>query len=483
MPLASSGALLSVGREAFASMRSVPNGSRAFHQLYNRPTQTTSTAQRLLRQTRNLIQAFVGHLTTPGTLGRQAPSRSLHHLTRGQTIQSGLSLHVRHALSQPLGAPKLPRPPTVPRSVFQVGLGTARKFSTGRPIFAHLVENVPVAGRAFVEADWDLRLQEEKGRFMKENAKKQKKQKKVKAEKITICTVPTAEADAPIEVNASEFERYFPTTTAPAPVPGVTTTLLIPLAPTPSSRLPLPALPKSSAPDAHPLVPFAELSSLHYDFARHNERVAALFARLDAADVWSAGARCDAYGDTTGGANVLRVAFAGWDALRVRGIIGEIGSGWCVLEEEREMDDAEMDAALEALDRVDSPLPGSRPLSPLSPLRTSPVSFPSTALDMPPALADFGVSIDPAQSFVLPTLDFSSTFEASSGYAMDMGSSESEFDYFSDHDSLSSSGSGSATWIEPPSVTVANELPAGSWLGFSSAFATRMENGPMEEMF
>src|ERR1700722_3576721 len=115
MPLASSGAWLSLGREAFASMRNLPS-SRTYH-IYARNPQPTSTAQRLLHQTRNLVHAFVGHLTTPGTLGHQTPAHSLHHLARDRTIENGFSLHVRHALSQPLGAPRLPRPPTVSRTV------------------------------------------------------------------------------------------------------------------------------------------------------------------------------------------------------------------------------------------------------------------------------------------------------------------------------------------------------------------------------
>ncbi|KAJ7744661.1 hypothetical protein B0H16DRAFT_1727223 [Mycena metata] len=37
-----------------------------------------------------------------------------------------------------------------------VGLGTARNFSSGRPLFQQLADNVPIADRAFYEADWDL---------------------------------------------------------------------------------------------------------------------------------------------------------------------------------------------------------------------------------------------------------------------------------------------------------------------------------------
>jgi hypothetical protein len=59
-----------------------------------------------------------------------------------------------------MGAPRLPCPPTVPRSITQVELGTARNFTTGRPILQNIadnVHNVPVASRALLEADPDMK--------------------------------------------------------------------------------------------------------------------------------------------------------------------------------------------------------------------------------------------------------------------------------------------------------------------------------------
>jgi hypothetical protein len=49
------------------------------------------------------------------------------------TIENNLSLPVRHALSVRMGVPRLPRPPTLPRSIAQVGLGTARISPGHRP--------------------------------------------------------------------------------------------------------------------------------------------------------------------------------------------------------------------------------------------------------------------------------------------------------------------------------------------------------------
>ncbi|VDB96581.1 unnamed protein product [Peniophora sp. CBMAI 1063] len=457
MPLASSGTWASLGRQVAAGVRNAPH-ARGLHVPGRAPL--PSTAQQIFQTTKGLAQNLFGHLTTPGHIGRQPAARSLHHLTAGRTIQNGLSLPARHALSsRPMSMPKLPRAPAVPRGVHQVGLGTARNFSSARPIFAHLAENVPVAGRALSEADWKIQRKKEMAKLAKINVKKEQK-RKVKAEKVVFRAANSvnteASLDSVVETQA-ELERYFPVATsapAVAAIPDVTATLLIPLAPTPSSRLPLPKAPISES--QHPVVPFAEMSTLHFDFAHHNERVAALFERLDAANVWDSGARCDVYGDARGEANVLRVAFDGWDAMRVRSVIGETASGWCVLEEDRPIEDAD----LEEMDSL-SPFGGLSP--PMSP-----------RMEAAPVFGDFGVNIDPAQSFVLPTLDFSSSFGASTLSSLsDDGASEADYDYFSDSGSEGSAGS----WVglEPPTRPL-----------FSSSFGqrTRMEDeGPMESMF
>ncbi|KZV70759.1 hypothetical protein PENSPDRAFT_752284 [Peniophora sp. CONT] len=457
MPLASSGTWASLGRQVAAGVRNAPH-ARGLHVPRRAPQ--LSTTQRVFQSTKGLAQSLFGHLTTPGNIGRQPAARSLHQLTAGRTIQKGLSLPARHALSsRPLGMPGLPRAPAVPRGVHQVGLGTARNFTTGRPIFAHLVENVPVAGRAISEADWKIQRKKEMAKFAKANAKKEKTSK-VKAEKVVLRTAASVNTEASLDTVAetqAELERYFPvaaSASAVAAIPEVTATLLIPLAPTPSSRMPLPKAPISES--QHPIVPFAEMSTLHFDFTHHNERVAALFSRLDAANVWDAGARCDVYGDVSGEANVLRVAFDGWDAMRVRSVIGETASGWCVLEEDRPIEEADM----EDMDAL-TPYEGLSP--PLSP-----------RMEATPTFSDFGVDIDPAQSFVLPTLDFSSSFGASTLSSLsDDGMSEVDYDYFSDSGSVGSA----ASWV-------GLESPARPLFSSSFGSRTRMEDeGPMESMF
>ncbi|KAA1477117.1 hypothetical protein DENSPDRAFT_571300 [Dentipellis sp. KUC8613] len=481
MPLASSGGLSSLlGRQA-SHLAQAPNipSHRSIHisSFIPRPQPrvSSSTAGRLLRTTRGLLQAFVGHLTTPGTLRVPGAGNGFHHAvanaTRGPTIRQGLSLPARIALSKPLGAPMLPRAPVVPRSIAQVGLGTARNFSTGRPIFQHLAENVPMTGRALSEADWDVRKREEQRlRFGKaKKAEKAKGKQAVKAEKAQFHPAAASSVSEPQDDEA-EFDHYFPA----APTAGVTTYLLIPLAPTPSSRLPLHNNPSSST--KHPLLPISALSELHYDHHNHALRVSSLFARLDASRVWDSGVACDVYGGPDGTANIMRICFSGWDANKVRGVIGESGTGWCALEEVREGEEGaetELEDVLSQLSAED---------------------FSSRAETE--RFEDNGIGaghIDPAQSFVLPTLDFSASFPASppasislSDFPSGASTPISDIDMYSHTEAWSEGISdGSGSWVEPPSVSAAR-MPlspsASAWMGFSSSFTERME-GPREVMF
>src|SRR6266702_7335711 len=133
MPLVSSGLLSSATRQAFRVIHNPPNlsSARGLHtQSFapRPPPQSSSFASRVLHGTKTIFNAFVGHLTTPGTL--LVPSRALRSIhsvaPRIPTIENNLSLPVHRALSMHMGSPCLPRPPTVPRSIAQVGLSTAR---------------------------------------------------------------------------------------------------------------------------------------------------------------------------------------------------------------------------------------------------------------------------------------------------------------------------------------------------------------------
>ncbi|KAE9398353.1 hypothetical protein BT96DRAFT_920892 [Gymnopus androsaceus JB14] len=366
---------------------------------------SVGTAKRIASQTRTLLSCFIGHLTAPG-LSAHSPV-SVPQAARGSapgrmsSIQERLSFTARHTLSRPAQPLFFPRGPAAPsRSIAQVGLGTARNFSTGRSVFQNLVENVPIAGRALYEADWAVHMQSERDAM-----KKSFKGKDTKADLLcsSYCTIGHH-------------------------------LLLIPLAPTPTNRVPLP-------PDVsdHPsLLPLPTVVSIHNSHEMHSLRVSALFSRLDAANVWEKGVVCSAYADRPNMQDVctiLKVEFVGWTMAEVRGVIGESGTGWCALEEvqttKQEQDD---DDSLSDTSSILSGISGDESMG--SPF-----------------------IVEPAQSLVLPTLDFSSSLVAASPPALSRASSY----IFSDAET--------DPWAESSSD--------GSWadnnyLGFSSDFTSRL---------
>ncbi|KAJ7085859.1 hypothetical protein C8R43DRAFT_1051477 [Mycena crocata] len=475
--------LASHGARAVA--RKAPPTARSIHIPSAVRPQTSGLGRRLLTQTRLALGRFVTHLTTPGT-GSVSVTRSFH--AANPSIQQRLSFAARTTLSRPLQPRFLPRGPLVPRTMTQIGLGTARNFSSGRPIFQQLADNVPVVGRAFYEADWEINMQKEREnmrRPSKKRAPKAKATKEMLKPKKASKSTPAASA-----VAESDIEHYF---AAPS-VPAVTTHLLVPLAPTPTARAPLPEFPAER-------LPLPALLAIHDEHETHSLRVASLFQRLDSADVWSRGATCAAYASSAGPdgvCTVLRVAFSGWSKAAVRGIIGESGTGWCVLEETHDAMDAYETEADDAFSETSSILSG------LGREDTDPVAH--------------HAAIDPAQSFVLPTLDFSSSFLASAA-ASGARSPASDMGAWSDSDAGSElliveppSENGwfesqthrgnpwvnsdsdlesrlSSPWLDSGSENGWLDAPAPSersWLGFSSDFGHRQRLAtpePLESAF
>lgn len=291
------------------------------------------------------------------------------------------------------------------------------------------------------------------------------------------------------ELTKVELDRYFP---APV-VPNVTTHLLIPLAPTPTSRLPLQLSPPAHD-MAHPLLPLSELSSIHAHHGTHALRVSTLFARLDAAQVFDEpGVTYSAFGGPHGACTVLEVKFVGWTSARVRSVLGEAGTGWCVLDEVRENEhEHESQAMDDAL---------------------SEMSFDLHSCTSTPAEHQ---EIDPAASFVLPTLDFSASFPVETGswsrtssardvtvsalddleFHNDWTAHEREIDSVLDSlsdDSLSDASFSdieSGGWGDSLVSSHRSSTGTESWvgLGFSSRFTGRMQveteiEGPREAMF
>ncbi|KAJ6534005.1 hypothetical protein DFH09DRAFT_1369884 [Mycena vulgaris] len=341
----------------------------------------------------------------------------------------------------------------VPRTMTQVGLGTARNFSSGRPIFQQLADNIPIAGRAFYEADWELNMHKEREN-MRRPAKKAAAPKQTSKQLLKAAVKPTVKSSKAPSA-AAELEHYFP---APQ-VPAVTTRLLVPLAPPPTARAPLPEFPPAR-------LPLPALLAIHDEHATHALRVSSLFQRLDTAGRLVPRRRVHRSTPPTRSAPCLAVTFVGWSKAAT-----------AYDEHEHEEDDAfsETSSILSGFSLEDAPQ----------------------------------VHVDPARSLVLPTLDFSA---ASSVYARSNSSSsrawsddipivdppsengwfESQalrdenpwFDAFearadsnsdsdSDHGWLDDSGSENG-WLAPPSEP--------SWLGFSSNFAQRIAE-PLESPF
>jgi hypothetical protein len=174
--------------------------------------------------------------------------------------------------------------------------------------------------------------------------------------------------------------------------------LLIPLAPT--------ALPFRSESYQEPkLLPY--IGSLHETHTTHSLRVSSLFTRLDQANVWARGVRCSAYShgrahrkqveaSEEGVCTILEVEFVGWSKAEVRGIIGESGTGWCVLDEVLHEED-------ERLTDVETLSPGSSIGEQILNESLTPDIFGGSGVEM----------TNPSESFIIPTLDFSSNFNSS----------------------------------------------------------------------
>lgn len=338
------------------------------------------------------LSRFFARLLAPNLRIPLAPSlsgRALHtsvlHAPLGRAaIKQGFSFPVRVAVSRPfrLGS-CMPRAPISAPRVVNLGIGSVRNFTSAQPLFQNLVENVPIAIRALYEANIDAKyLHGHAGRQMfrttKTHSAEQTRKSLHRFQNVSITNEVASEPATSME----ELQRYFP-----LPEATVTTYLLVPLAPTPTSRMPLASPSIAGAPDL--LHPLAELCDLHISHELHALRVSSLFSRLDHGDVWSKGVRCSAFAHGTAhiwdderSCTILKVEFIGWNKAEVKSVIGECGTGWCILYEEHdELMDRDSDLLSEP-DEKDS-------------------------------------SLDPVQSLVFPTLDLSSSFDVrSTGLAM-----------------------------------------------------------------
>ncbi|ESK88273.1 hypothetical protein Moror_1304 [Moniliophthora roreri MCA 2997] len=428
-----------------------------------------SAAKRIVSQTRTLLSRFIGHLITPGIGQASHAASPLVQAVRGaapgrmSTIQQRMSLPVRNALSRPIQPLYFPHAPTfASRSVAQVGLGTARSFHSGRSVFQNLVENVPIAGRAFYEADWqvDMKTRRESMRKRETVSAAEKKSKEMLKPKLTVSSLGSSlETSQENQPSVPEMDKYF---AAPV-IPNVTTYLLIPLAPTPTNRTPLD--PNGSGPS---LLPYTSLASIHNGHELHALRVSSLFSRLDAANVWDRNVICSPYAthaDLEGVCTILKVEFIGWTGAEVRSVIGEAGTGWCALEEEFTKPERDDEDAFSDTSSILSGISGE---------------IPASAVATPPWLEESSSATD---SFVLPTLDFSSSFLGGNVQeSSQISRSSSTTDLFSEVN---------MEYEDPWSDAALSESESEIWsggsgrLGFSYEFSRRSieDDGPREVLF
>ncbi|OAX41874.1 hypothetical protein K503DRAFT_767266 [Rhizopogon vinicolor AM-OR11-026] len=395
-----------------------------------RTPQLPSTAQRIFTNSRNLVSRFFAHLTTPGLVHHvpvAVPGRSLvrpaHFHSTAQSVKSSYSLPVRNALYHPLSVPRLPRPPPIPGHVANVGLGTARSFHSARPIFQNVVDNVPIATRALWEAEWEFKAKK------KEELRLRKAEKSMTPRKTKEMLKPKQKPvvyETPAEVDSSELDYYLPQSA----LPQVMTYLQVPLAPTPTARLPLSAQSAAGISALHPLLPVSDIAATHRMHRNHSLRVSTLFSRLDAADVWAnPGVKVDAYAFGPASADshssdkqctVLRVTFAGWTAAQVRSVIGESGQGWCDLQEvySETMSNSSQTSAIDDENASFSPQSVASSLE-LDSASVSELDFDADAEEDPDIELelddwDLGPGLTPSPDiqdhFILPKLDFSSSF-------------------------------------------------------------------------
>lgn len=254
----------------------------------------------------NIVRHTIPRLTQ--LLGDPPPSANplrprLYH-KMPETIHNRLSMSSRMALSRPLKAAGMPRPPMIPRPMHEVGLGTARKFSS-QSGFQHIVQsNTSITARAFWEADWDLKAAEERKVAVKARRSQSRSPKSTK--KASRCA-GTRFSD--------EMSIYFPEPSEPA----VTTFLQIALAPTPTN-----AMPPVATDEPIYLLPLRAILNNHTTFQARAQDVAAIFEMLDANHVWDNNVNVESWGDTRGLCVELRIKFRGWPEERVRQLLGSL---------------------------------------------------------------------------------------------------------------------------------------------------------------
>ena len=357
----------------------------------------------------------------------------------------------------------------------EVGLGSARNFSTGRTVFHHIAEkNASIGVRAFLEMDagTDLRtvqVSRTRGRKEEKTTKKTRKTMMFKPKPVVVKT------------KEEEFAQYFK-----QEEPEVVTYLQVALATTPSAHMPFAASADSSI-DAARLLPLRAILDAQQQFYAHSEFVSSLFSRMDAQDVWNSPkgrVTVESWGDLSGLCTELRVRFEGWSDEDVRalfsGLLADEGIGrWAI----QELYPSKPFAArvVQSSDSLSTIVADSIPTSMLA----------SPALSN----AELGMEMDDPWSsgpcLIMPQLDFSSSLPVhdslpspifdESLHDHDSDSSDSDLDHLSDAGSDAWSETGESQMLMP-SVLSIDDLSASrvtesvsGWINFSSDFLGRIQ--------
>src|SRR5258706_11261221 len=204
----------------------------------------------------------------------------------------------------------------------EIGLGTARNFSTGRTVFHHVIEkNASIGVRAFLEMDagTDLRTV----RISRTRAQKSGQKAKKDTKRMVFKPKPVV-----VKTKEEEIAQYFK-----QEEPDVVTYLQVALAPTPSARMPFAASTDGSI-DSTRLLPLRAMLNIKQQFYAQSEFVSSLFKRMDERDDRSSRkgrVSVESWGDLSGLCTELRVRFEGWSEGDVRalfdGLLTDGGAG------------------------------------------------------------------------------------------------------------------------------------------------------------
>jgi hypothetical protein len=311
------------GRYPFAQT-GIPKGTRGFaipaSAIGSTPLSFSLRALRgKISCTGNLIQRSIPRLTRflgAPRLNTQPISLSrLQHRTL-QTIQARCNLSTRILLSRPLKAAGMPRAPTLSRPLQEVGLGTARKFSS-HSTFRHVVENTSIITRAFWQADWDTEYKNNR-RISSKRKSGKGPSKSHQGTSIRHKPFMSAPTSSPLRQNTykDEMDTYFMEPCEPP----VTTFLYVVLTSTTLSPLSGPYY-------DHRLLPLDMILEQHHGFQDRTKHVEAIFTILNSHDAWSKGVTVETLGNAEGVVSDLTFKFSGWHEGEVRDLLGNLVDG------------------------------------------------------------------------------------------------------------------------------------------------------------